>query len=83
MSDQPETQPNRYNQLGGVAGIVMMICWLTLVPLMFVMATATANNHIRTAVVGAQVARWLLIIGLTSFVLTVAFYTLGSWRARR
>lgn len=80
MTEQPESTPNIYNRLGGIAGIVMVLCWLALVPLLFANATAITNNNDGAALWTSRLIEWLMVSGVSGLVLTIAFYTLGSWR---
>lgn len=80
MTDTPTPRPNIYNRLGGLAAIVMVVCWLALVPALFVIASATASNRAGTVLWGARLAEALVLGGLVCLVLTVAFYALGAWR---
>jgi hypothetical protein len=58
----------------------MMVCWLSMLPLMFMIGSATANNNLGLVVWGARIAQAVLLGGIILLVLTVAFYALGSWR---
>ena len=80
MTEQPETSTNIYNRLGGVAAIVMILCWLSLVPLLFANATAVTNNNDGAALWTSRLVEWLIVAGVSCHILTIAFYTLGAWR---